>query len=339
MGKNVFDWMQEKTKTVWYVDTADINEVEHAIGNHVKGVTTNPLLIARALKSNPSKREALLSTCPANATPDEKAEYIVSKTVGEIASLMYPIYEATKRVHGYVCAQVDPSLANDQQRMVAMAKRFATLAPNILVKLPATSAGIDALEECTAAGINTTGTVSFSFSQMREIAEHYMRGVQRLVDPSTPPKCVVVLMVGRLEDFIVGSLRDRGVMVPPEIGYAIEAIGKRAYSYFLEHDYPVKICYSGLRTVEHCLPFFGWDAILSISPKTTQTLLESNVRWQSNITTPVDEKVVESLRKFAPFVQMYEPLGLSSDEFYTFGETQHTLTQFVESGWNALKEI
>lgn len=331
--------MEKNSDSVWYVDTADISEVKHALEHYVKGVTTNPLLIARALKSNPDRREALLSTCPGSVTSEEKAEYFVAKTVVEIASLMYPTYKSTNGAHGYVCAQVDPSLANDRQSMVAMAKRFATLALNILVKLPSTSAGIDALEECTAAGINTTGTVSFSFSQMREIAEHYMRGIEKLTDQRTLPKCVVVLMVGRLEDFLVGSLRDRGVMVPPEIGYAIEAIGKRAYSYFIEHDYPVKICYSGLRTIGHCVPFLGSNAILSISPKTAQTLLESEFDLKSNISQPVDGNIVHSLMEYAPFVQMYEPMGLSSDEFYTFGETQHTLTQFVESGWNVLKEM
>ena len=339
MSGNFFDWMHEETNTVWYVDTADIREVMDALDNHVKGVTTNPLLIARALKSNIEKRETLLSTCPAHITPDEKAEYIVSKTVSEIASLLYPTYEATEGEYGYVCAQVDPSLANDRQKMVLMAKRFAALAPNILVKLPATSAGIDALEECTAAGINTTGTVSFSFSQMKEIAEHYMRGVRKLPNQSILPKCVVVLMVGRLEDFLVGSLKDRGLAIPHSINYAVEAIGKRAYTDFKALRYPVKICYSGLRTIGHCLPFLGSDAILSISPKMATTLLTSEIDLNSNIFQPVDENAIESLRKYAPFSQMYEPIGLSPDEFYTFGETQHTLTQFVESGWNVLKEM
>ena len=74
---------------------------------------------------------------------------------------LLPEYEASKGRSGFVCAQVSPLHADDRERMYAMAKRFHAWAPNVAVKLPATAAGLNVLEDCIAEGITVAATVSF----------------------------------------------------------------------------------------------------------------------------------------------------------------------------------
>ena len=84
-----------------------------------------------------------------------------------------------------------------------MAKRYHAWAPNIAVKLPATSAGLDVMEDCIAEGIAITMTVSFTVPQVIAIGERHMAGIQRAKAKGVEPgKCFAVIMIGRLDDFL-----------------------------------------------------------------------------------------------------------------------------------------
>src|SRR5690242_17062295 len=84
-----------------------------------------------------------------------------------------PIFERSSGTSGYVCAQVDPTLAGDRDGMYEMGRRLAAWAPNVAVKLPVTAAGLDVLQRLCAEGITVTATVSFSVAQVTAVAERY----------------------------------------------------------------------------------------------------------------------------------------------------------------------
>src|SRR5204863_4624059 len=110
---------------------------------------------------------------------------------------------AAAKVAGVVCAQVNPLRAGDRDCMYAMAKRFHAWAPNIAVKLPATAAGLDVLEDCVAEGITVTATVSFTVPQVVAIAERHRAGIDRAkANNIQPGKCFAVIMIGRLDDYL-----------------------------------------------------------------------------------------------------------------------------------------
>jgi transaldolase len=99
-------------------------------------------------------------------SPGAKAESLMRIVVVHAARLLDPIHRSTHGQQGYVCAQVNPSLAGDREGMYAIAKRFAAWAPNIAIKLPATAAGLDIMEKIRQEGIAATITVSFSVPQV-----------------------------------------------------------------------------------------------------------------------------------------------------------------------------
>jgi transaldolase len=137
---------------------------------------------------------------------------------------------------GYVCAQVNPVRAGDRECMLPMAKRFHAWAPNIAVKLPATAAGLDVLEECIAEGITITATVSFTLPQALAIAERHRSGAQRArANGIEPGKCFAVIMIGRLDDYLREVARDNEAGVDEsDIRQAGLAVTKRAYAMYNE---------------------------------------------------------------------------------------------------------
>ena len=101
-------------------------------------------------------------------------------------------YEKSKGRMGYVCAQVNPARAADRDCMLSMARRFHAWAPNIAVKLPATAAGLDVLEDCTAEGITATLTISYTVPQVIDIAERHRREIRRAEQNGKEPgKCAL----------------------------------------------------------------------------------------------------------------------------------------------------
>ncbi|MFC2594310.1 MAG: transaldolase family protein, partial [Fretibacterium sp.] len=90
------------------------------------------------------------------------------------------VHDRTQGLDGYVSLEVNPLLASDRDSTVSEAKRlFAALdRPNVMIKIPATPEGVDALEECIAAGVNVNSTLIFSVAQYASVAEAYIRGLE-----------------------------------------------------------------------------------------------------------------------------------------------------------------
>ena len=180
MQDTYLQWVIENTATKWWHDSAEAAELDLGLARGAVGVTTNPFLANLALAKDrqlwaPAIAEVLAQKLP----PEPKAEALMRIAVTRTAEKLMPQHLASQGAAGLVCAQVNPLRAGDRDCMLAMASRFHSWAPNIAVKLPATSAGLDVLEDCVAAGITVTATVSFTVPQVVAIAERHRRGIQR----------------------------------------------------------------------------------------------------------------------------------------------------------------
>jgi len=188
--------------------------------------------------------------------------------VTRAAEKLLPQYESSRGRTGYVCAQVNPSRAGDRDSMAAMAKRFHAWAPNIAVKLPATSAGLDVLEDCVADGITITATVSFTVPQALAIAERQRAGIRRARQKGIEPgKCFGVIMIGRLDDFLREVAHDNQAAVSEsDICQAGLAVTKRAYALYKERRYETVLLVAALRGHYHLTELAGADLLMSIAP-------------------------------------------------------------------------
>ena len=335
-----WDWVRRNTATRWWHDSADGAELDCSLQRGATGVTTNPVLIATAVKSHPNHWRAVTRRFSRDQPAEERAEGLTKAAVCAAAEKLFPIFQASDRRSGWVCAQVNPSRVGDRGCMLAMAQRFHRWAPNIAVKLPATSAGLDVLEDCVADGITVTATVSFTVPQALEIAERHRVGVSRAERRRglTPGRCFAVLMVGRLDDYLREVAHDSNAHVAEsDIRQAGLAIAKRAYTIYRTRGYDAVLLVAALRGSYHLTELVGGDLVLAIHPSQQAALESTELPHEPRIDCPVPPETLDRLRCLPDFVRAYEPNGMTVGEFITFGATQRTLSQFVETGWKELE--
>lgn len=331
-------WLSE-TDGYWWTDSAVYSTMDEAIENGATGVTTNPILVKNSLYADPEFWRPYLDSAK-GLTGDAKAEEIIRCITVEIAKKYQPIYEATKGVQGYVCAQVNPKKQGNTEAMIEMGKRLAAWAPNIAVKVPATAAGLRAIEELAAEGITTVGTVSFTTPQAVAIAAAQQRGLDRCrAAGKTPGAAFSVIMVGRLDDYLRDIAQDmQADVLESDIIQAGTAAIKKAHAICKERGYDSKLMPAGMRGGYHAVNLAGSDMTFSLSAGIL-TALGKETEFKFHFEEPVDAKTIESLSTIPEFVRAYHVENLPEAEFIRFGASQRTLSQFVEAGWNMIADF
>ena len=202
--------------------------------------------------------------------------------------------------------------------MLAMARRFSRWAPNIAVKLPATAAGLDVLEDCAAEGITCTLTISYTVPQVIAAAERHRRGIQRArAKGITPGRCFAVIMIGRLDDYLREVAHDRGAAVSEsDIRLSGLAVTKRAYSIYRQRGYEAVLLIAALRGTYHMTELAGAEVIMSIFPSVQEMLLSAELARQERIDVEVPADVIERLSQIPDFVRAYEPDGMKPTDFH-----------------------
>ena len=153
----------------------------------VVGVTSNPSIFEKAL----SRGQAYDAQIAAQGRGDTKQAFLslAMRDVATACDLLRPVWERRQGGDGYVSIEVDPNLAHDTNATIDEATLHEAIArPNLLVKIPATDAGVGAIEEMTARGRSINVTLIFSLTRHRQVIEAYLAGLERLVagggDPS-----------------------------------------------------------------------------------------------------------------------------------------------------------
>ena len=335
-------WLVGNTKTAWWHDSADPAELALGLERGAVGVTTNPYLSNLSLcKNRLTWAKEIEDALSQHLESEGKAEALMRIVVTHAAGKFMPEFERTKGKMGYVCAQVNPARAGDREGMLSMAKRFHGWAPNIAVKLPATAAGLDVLEECAAQGITITATVSFTVPQAIAIAERYHSGIERAKRNGIEQgRCFAVIMIGRLDDYLREVAQDCQASVDEsDIRQAGLAVTKRAYSIYRERRYAAVLLVAALRGTYHMTELAGAELIMSIAPKYQDMLLRENVPREKRIHREIAPDAVERLSRMPEFQRAYEPEGMAPKDFIAYGLTQRTLSQFFEAGWSLLENF
>ena len=251
------------------------------------------------------------------------------------------VTHTAEKLTGFVCSQVNPSRAGEREAMLAMARRYSKWMPNIAVKLPATAAGMDVLEDCIAEGITVTSTVNFTVPQVIAVAERHRKGIARAkANGVAPGKCFAVIMIGRLDDYLREVARDnRAATGESDIRQAGLAVTKRAYSIYQQRGYEAVLLVAALRGTYHLTELVGADLIMSIAPAYQEPFVSQDFPREERIQRDVPADAIERLSQIPEFVRAYEPDGMQPAEFVSYGVTQRTLSQFIEAGWRLIEGI
>lgn len=330
------DYLQKlnaNTPAYWWHDSADVQELLCALQRGASGITTNPVLISQALNG----KHALLSQnadyINAYKTTDERAFAIIETITKELSPHLLAAFKQSGGESGYVCAQVNPNYSFDTERMVEEALRINSWAENISVKIPATQAGLAAIEECAAQGICLTATVSFTVSQAIAIAQRYEAGRARAKQNGIEPRpCNAVIMVGRQDDYLRDIACDSHANIAEDdIIQSGTAVIKRAYRIFEEKGYLAQLMPAGMRGAYHTQDLCGAKMRMSIHPRIQQMILQNGDIFEERIDSEVSAKTLKALSTLPEFTRAYEPDGILPEEFISYGLFQRTLTGFIDA--------
>ena len=158
----------------------------------VTGVTSNPTIFEKAIAGSADYDKAMIPLAQAGKSPTEIYETLAFEDIGHAADLLRPIYDRTNGKDGFISLEVNPALANDTTGTLTEARRlFKTLSrPNVMIKVPATPAGIPAIEALISEGINVNVTLIFSVEQYRAVALAYLAGLEKFVQAGSDPSKV-----------------------------------------------------------------------------------------------------------------------------------------------------
>lgn len=331
--------MTQTTPTCLWNDSASISELKYSIEHGAVGATCNPVIVLGVLKKElqvwRDRIRALIKELP-TATEDQIAWQVAREISVEAARLLEPTFRAHHGKNGRLSIQTDPRLFRDSQAIFEQAIEFNKLAPNMIVKIPATSAGIPAIEEATYRGVSVNATVSFTLPQAIAVAEAVERGLQRRQAEGKEiatmgPVCTI--MVGRLDDWLKVLMEKNNIAIDPGyLEWAGVAVLKRAYRVYRERGYRTRLLSAAFRNHMHWSEFIGGDLVISPPYSWQLRFNASDVEVRSRINEPVREEIESELSKqFADFRRANTEQGLSIEEFDSFGPTRRTLRQFISA--------
>ncbi len=331
--------MTQTTPTVLWNDSASVEELKYSIEHGAVGATCNPVIVLSVLKKElktwKDRIRALVTEMP-TATEDEIAWQVVREMSVQAAQLLRPIFDEQKGKNGRLSIQTDPRLFRDTRAILAQTIEFSRLAPNMIVKIPATSAGIPAIEEATYQGVSINATVSFTLPQALAVADAVERGLRRREKEGKEiagmgPVCTI--MVGRLDDWLKVLMEKHGIAIDPGyLEWAGVAVMKKAYRIYRERGYRTRLLSAAFRNHMHWSEFIGADMVIS-PPHAWQVRFNgSDVDVRSRIGDPVKPEIEsELLKKFPDFRRAFAEDGLTPAEFDSFGPTRRTLRQFISA--------
>ncbi|MEK6284876.1 MAG: bifunctional transaldolase/phosoglucose isomerase [Acidobacteriota bacterium] len=186
MSKNILVELQKTGQSIWYdnvrralIDNGDL--AKKISEDDLRGVTSNPAIFEKAIVGSTDYDQAMRQLIADGKSVDEIYEALVIDDIQRVADLLKPVYDRTKRIDGYVSLEVSPLLAHDTENSIAQARKLwaAVNRPNVMIKIPATPAGIPAVRTLISEGININVTLIFSQETYDQVAEAFISGLEQ----------------------------------------------------------------------------------------------------------------------------------------------------------------
>jgi transaldolase len=331
--------MTQTTPTCLWNDSASVQELSYSIEHGAVGATCNPVIVLGVLKKEmPEWKDrilALIKEWP-TATEEQIAWQLVREISAKSAALLKPIFDAQHGRNGRLSIQTDPRFYRDTEAIVRQAAEFDQIAPNMIVKIPVTRAGIPAIEDATYRGMSINATVCFTLPQCVAVAEAVERGLQRREREgkdiaSMGPVCTI--MVGRLDDWLKVVAEKENISIDPGyLEWAGVAVFKKTYQLFQKRGYRLRMLSAAFRNHMHWSELIGGNVVISPPHAWQVRFNASDIEVRPRMDQPVERRVVDELnRKFTDFRRAYEEDGLVVDEFDSYGATRRTLRQFISA--------
>lgn len=212
----------------------------------LRGMTSNPTIFEKAIAGSRDYDQDLQRLVADGKTTEEIYESLAIDDIRKAADMLYPVYDQTKGSDGYVSLEVNPDLAFESETTVSEARRLWVTVdrPNLMIKIPGTVAGLIAIRQALAAGVNVNVTLIFSLKRYSKVMEAYLNGLEDRLAAGKPISgiaSVASFFVSRVDTKVDKRLEqlNRAHLDRPERlanlpGKAAVANAKLAYAQFRE---------------------------------------------------------------------------------------------------------
>ena len=193
MPTNPLLTLQDYGQSIWLdfirrdlLDSGKLQELIEKDG--IRGVTVNPSILDHAIRETDDYEDAIEDLVAEGKSPEEIYEALAIEDVRRATDLLRPLYDKSEGHHGFVSLEVSPHLAYDTEGTIEEARRFWNKVdrPNLMIKVPATEEGLDAIRRLTAEGINVNVTLLFGIPRYREVTQAFMEGIEARIQNDQP---------------------------------------------------------------------------------------------------------------------------------------------------------
>ncbi len=286
-------------------------DLKSLVAEGVRGLTSNPSIFQNAIATSDEYDAQIKSVIQSGGTAETAFEALAVEDIQGAADVLRGVYDESNGGDGFVSLEVSPDIAHDTEATISDARRLWTLVdrPNLMIKVPATAAGIPAVEELIASGLNINVTLMFSTEDYENVAQAYIRGLERAEDPKGIAS-VASFFVSRVDGKVDAALEAVGTQEAMALqGKIAIANSKLAYARYQElfedHCFadlagkgarPQRVLWASTSTKNPDYPdtlyvdeLVGPNTVNTIPPKTLEFFKDHGTVDPTAITTNLDE--------------------------------------------------
>jgi transaldolase len=358
-------WVEKLVKAAEPVRKAELKEQLSRLYNAAspaesvfRGCTTNPPLSWSAVQSDPKYWADWISKQSAT-NPGWDKKQMAWMTYKEIvkrgAEMFLPIHQASRGRFGWISGQLDPRLFTEVDQMVHDADELRALAPNVMIKVPASMEGMEVLKILTSKGISTNTTACFTLPQIMGSADAAMAGIKIAEKNKVDMRnwrAVITMMIGRLTEHPVLDVQAERKNI--KLSWADKhwwgiAVFREAYRLLTDGGYASKLLACSMRpgpVVAGKMHYWdlqkiaGGDIVYTCPPYVLEPLFEmgDDIDFRPEIDEQVPQDVLDKMMQLPYCIQASDPNGLAPEQFNTHPATVATLELFSK-GFSSLEDF
>lgn len=317
----------------------------------IRGCTTNPPLSLSAVQNDPGYWNEWIDTLFKKNKGAKVSEYswlTYKEVIKKGAEMMLPIWKESGGRFGYISGQLDPRLLTEKEKMVKMAKEIRSLSPNLMIKVPASSQGVDVVRELTSLGIPTNVTTCFSLPQIWAVANAAKIGMEialkNKVDLSGW-RSVITMMIGRLTENPELDIQaeKRGISLSWSDKHWLGIyVFRKAFRLLKENAMPSKMLACSMRDGPLVSgKYHFWDVekiagniVYTMPPYVLEPLFNkcSDMTFREEILfDDVPDEVLSKMKKIPYVLQSWDENGMEVSQFNVHPATIATAKTFSEA--------
>lgn len=340
MNNDYFKRVAKLTPTKMWINNVTRQEAEWAITAGAMGCTQNPSYVWKMLTHETEKEYAkslLLEAIKETSDDNEVVCILQRKLIHGVSDRFMPLWKETNGEHGYVSIQGDPIHEEDPNVIINEARLNREMNPNIMIKIPATKAGLEAMKVLIEENTPLNATEVMSVSQMRSLCEMYNKITAK---SGKMPVMYLSLITGIFDEWLQKDTSKKSIDINPDILYqAGMVIAKKVYQLMYDSGYKLGYIGGGVRELYHFTEMIGADVCITMNwGGQVEQLLDLDKPVISRFFNPVQPHILDTLTaKLPEFNKAYMENGLSEEDFDEYGPVEYFREMFVSSWEKAVQ--